>query len=150
MIKVYQSKIAKYAGHTAGPWRWVNPTTDESRCSGEMRSSLRTVKEYPAQFTFGRTLPEWVLDAEISDGETMEANAALIADAPYLACEVERLRELCGELVGALEAAKQLIDFEVYIPEIHHTCGTPDSIEPCCVMARIQSAISNAKGEIDE
>ena len=36
------------------------------------------------------------------------ANAALIADAPFLACEVERLRELCGELVGALKRLTSL------------------------------------------
>ena len=36
--------------------------------------------------------------------------ADLIDDAPYLACEVERLTALCGELVGAIENIMRLRD----------------------------------------
>lgn len=35
-----------------------------------------------------------------------------LTDAPYLACEVERLRELCGELVGALTELTEFVESE--------------------------------------
>ena len=85
--------------HTPGPWHWVNPNSDEPRQSGEMRSSLRTVQDWPAEFAFGRRLPKWILDAEISDGDEMEANARLIAAAPDLLEAVEML------LIGAAACA---------------------------------------------
>lgn len=90
MIKVYQSKIAKYAGHTAGPW--------EPHVEGE----------YPGiNHNEGSVIIFGYKDEECGirgkDRQQRLANAALIADAPYLACEVERLRGLCGELVEVLD-----------------------------------------------
>ena len=91
-LKVYQSKNPRYAGHTTGPWMRAIKA-----CHVVSRVELRSVT--------------WV-DYDPRRDRECDANAALIADAPYLACEVERLRELCGELVGALTELTEFVESE--------------------------------------
>lgn len=96
---------------TPGPWEWVNPESDESRCKGEMRSSLRTVEHWPCFFAMGRQLPKWILDAEITDSDEMEANARLIAAAPLM---LEALEEIvgnaCKNFEGSMDIYPEAID----------------------------------------
>ena len=116
-LKVYQSKNPKYAGHTAGPWK--------PHDTGLRRSGLPEHQIHWSEY--GECVAEVVHGAE---------NAALIADAPYLACEVERLRELCGELVGALE--------EIVNNAVKNYEGSMDIYPEAISVAR--SALAKAKG----
>lgn len=111
-LKVYQSNAPKYAGHTPGPWevQWEYcecepPCGCDNPYPYKILAPSRKVSPY-------KNNPDWKESAEIVDFMEVNvplpvpeprANAALIADAPYLACEVERLRELCGELVKVLD-----------------------------------------------
>lgn len=92
MSKVYQSKLPKYAGHTAGPWK-------------PRKTKFFNVPD-DLQYLVVATDKETICRMTASNGpdgrDLAMPDAALIADAPYLACEVERLRGLCGELVGVL------------------------------------------------
>jgi hypothetical protein len=66
----------KYEGHTEGPWDWFPRTNDSHIGHLERHSNLTRVT------------------AEIkSRSAENDANAQLIADAPLLLAEVERLRE---------------------------------------------------------
>lgn len=87
-------RVAKAA--TPGPWQWINPENDRPRQSGEWRSSLRTVEEFPT-ISVG-SLPKFIVEADEIYGENMDANAAFIAAANpttvlSLIAEVKRLRE---------------------------------------------------------
>lgn len=97
-LKVYQSKLPKYAGHTAGPWE-VGKNTSSS-CYALAPRRLVCPSVIPLY------KGEDVLDGLAicrGDSEIRKANAALIADAPFLACEVERLTVLCGELQSRIK-----------------------------------------------
>ena len=125
-LKVYQSKNPKYAGHTAGPWNW------------EMGQGVITAEwnGFPWHVaTVDMSELGWH-ENDQSKARENGRNAALIADAPFLACEVERLRELCGELVGALE--------EIVNNAVKNYEGSMDIYPEAISVAR--SALAKAKG----
>ena len=119
-LKVYQSKNPRYAGHTAGPWEVLENSWDTITIFE--RSSDTNV---------------CILGTEMDEDPEMVANAALIADAPYLACEVERLRELCGELVGAISNILELKDNDYYGASCGKWSGS---------WSGLRAALSKAKG----
>lgn len=82
MSEVYQSKNPKYAGHTAGPWVMVDSWNDF------------TVQKWNGDDIVFQDGPHGTPNIKYHD-------AALIADAPFLACEVERLTKRVAELEDA-------------------------------------------------
>ena len=126
ILKGYQSKNPKYAGHTAGPWEsrltQYYGVPDDHQCV-----TVGTKDESICQMTGSKGAENQVLAMR---------DARLIADAPFLACEVERLRELCGELVGALE--------EIVNNAVKNYQGSMDIYPEAISVAR--SALAKAKG----
>lgn len=128
-VETYQSKIPKYAGHTAGPWRWeLSLALKQVRlCGGVVKYDLK-VMDF-VRWGMSNAAPRFNLERRenlhlmtradelsvIVPGREHHADwfrnidhpdAALIADAPYLACEVERLAALCGELQSRIKDLK--------------------------------------------
>jgi hypothetical protein len=106
---------SKYAGHTPGPWHWVNSKTDlpfdfDAEWDGEGRPSLRTVAERKRHEDDIRALPDWIVDAEPMQYGNDAANATLIADAWMLPLLLRQRDELAAALRETLANLKSLRD----------------------------------------
>ena len=117
--------------HTPGPWEAGR--SDMATIVDGVSSKWIYAGENYVAVASGLASEDW--------GVVM-ANARLIAAAP--------------ELLEALELGLRLIEAGIYIPEINHICGGPDSAcdsecvhaaNLCCITSKIRTAIAKAKGE---
>lgn len=94
---------------TEGPWEWVNGKTDEAWRSGDLWASLRTVEQFPMQYTPGK-IPKFIADVDTFH-DNAEANAAFIAAArtavPALLDALESAEGRIGELERQLAEARE-------------------------------------------
>jgi hypothetical protein len=82
--------MSKYAGHTPGPWQ-------VSHVGGTWRHSVHS--EAKSICTTANTTAE--------DHDEDEANARLMADAPKLLAERDRLREALNQLIERTDIAEE-------------------------------------------
>lgn len=80
--------LEKYAGHTPGPWAWDGE--DYCGLDGPDRDAVLTYRDFEGM--------------HLTYGDSRQANARLIADAPALLAEVVKLRAGLDEAVQTLEA----------------------------------------------
>lgn len=88
------------SSHTPGPW---------SLTPGD---SVIEVAAYGEHIATVGSVPYWK-----RYNETDKANASLIASAPDMALEIERLRSINADMLAALDSAMVIIDSMMMVPE---------------------------------